>query len=73
MRIRDSSGNLVAIECDGCDRTIKPGPDIGKQGWVKEGRVESGPHGRYTYVNDWCPECACERNLHVGNNALPNV
>ncbi len=40
---------LVELECDECDATIKPHPEIAQSGW------------RYAETDDWrmdyCPDC----------------
>ena len=49
---------LVRIECDACDATIKPHPEISKSGWVKVGKVwGSGPTARRLEW-DYCPDHA---------------
>ena len=44
---------LVRIECDFCDNSIKPNPDIAESGWMKSGN-HNDP-GCYHVV--YCPEC----------------
>lgn len=48
---------LYEIECDGCDATIKPGPDIAKSGWEKRITYEDTMHGPNVLTSDYCPKC----------------
>ena len=48
---------LVRIECDGCDATIKPHPEIAESGWMKTGVVIPGPRRNDVTRSDWCPTC----------------
>ncbi len=48
---------LYEIECDGCDATIKPGPDISQSGWEKRSTYEDSVHGSFVLRSDYCPKC----------------
>jgi hypothetical protein len=48
--------HLVLIECDECEASIKPNPDIANSGWVKRGR-DNGP-GTEKVERDYCPRHA---------------
>lgn len=51
----DNTRVLVQLECDRCDATIKPNPDISKSGWRMAG-FDHGP-GTEQFVEYFCPEC----------------
>lgn len=52
----DGTRHLIRIECDACDATIKPHPEIAKSGWVKCGFNDEKQGGRFDY--DYCPDHA---------------
>lgn len=57
--VLEGSGRRVLYEiaCDGCDATIKPGPDISKSGWEKRYTYEDTMRGSTVLVSDYCPKC----------------
>lgn len=54
IREDDGARVLLEIECDKCDATIKPHPDIANSGWVKEGITDT-----FGETIEWyyCPRC----------------
>ncbi len=54
---REDTGKrvLLHIECDECNATIKPHPEIAQSGWkyVASGRITQPDYWR----TDYCPEC----------------
>lgn len=55
--VREDTGKrfLLHLECDGCDATIKPHPEISESGWMKTGAVDGC--GTKLWESDWCPRC----------------
>jgi hypothetical protein len=53
---REDNGEriLVAIQCDDCDKEIKPNPAISESGWMIQGSIRCG---KKEYENHYCPEC----------------
>ena len=50
---------LVRIECDGCDASTRPHPEINKSGWTKTG-WDNGL-GTDKCEGVWCPNCSGQR------------
>lgn len=54
----DGERVLVRLECDGCEASIKPNPEITKSGWMVRGWYDAT--GGQPYTTEWCPNCAKE-------------
>jgi ribosomal protein L44E len=56
--VREDDGKriLVALECDRCDKTIAPHPDISMSGWVYVGQDNGIGTPKLSW--DYCPDCA---------------
>ena len=59
---RNDNGDqvLVAIQCDWCPRTLRPGPHVSDIGWRKGGVAYDWPHHHLSYERDACPSHADE-------------
>jgi len=50
---------LVRLECDACDATIKPHPEISSSGWMKRVQIEPpGGPGSARFEWHYCPDHA---------------